>query len=338
MQIKVFLRRMQRIFRPQAKRGQILLEILIAVAVVATLSATIATLIIVAQRGQENARRRDIAANLASEVFAAVSSMVQGDIANVGQGYNRIYCPPGSADSCTTYPVDSGKDPVDRYHPVLVGNHWELATDEEVRTVDGIDFTSGVSIENVCRYPETYFDSMLRGQIAGTWIAAVGDCSTWYGGAVDDPYTQKLSATFVAPQMAEFDVGKFVTRTRPVVTVQSSWSGVVIDDQSGDGVITFTVNWGNDDDEDPATHEPVKIFLCKSAIQPLTFECPAGSWTETSTFTSNRPETLTYSPGPPDVGVNEFWVYVCDGLGQCSNSDTDPDPTNWVNYGFFTVS
>lgn len=315
-------------------RGQVLLEVLIAVAAVATISATIATLIIVAQRGQENAKRRDAAANIAAEVFTAITAMANSDIPNVTQGYNRIYCPPDGVCG-GTYPETNGKNPADtdhHYHPVLVGNHFELAAGELTEELAGFDFTHYTTVENVCR------DAL--GDIAGTWVdPTIEDCASWYGaGSLDDPFTQKVTATFQSPQIPDIVFSKFITRSRSTVETQASWSGAIVADGAGVGVIEFSIPWTNDDDDDGDVDDPVKVFLCRSSAQPLSLDCPAGSWTETSSFTTTSPAVLYYAPGPADVGTNEFWVYVCDTVGQCQNSDNGGSPDTWNNYGTFIVN
>ncbi len=271
-------------------RGQILLEVLIALATIATISATIATLIIVAQRGQQSAKRRDAAANIAAEVFSAITAMANSDIPNVTQGYNRIYCPPDGV--CERlgyggYAELTGKNPlVDRYHPVLVGNHFELAAGEVTQKLADFTFTHFVTIENVCR------ELGINGTVNETWVTNP-DAECPNGPAdTDDPFTQKVTATFAEPGIEDIVFTKLITRSRSAIVTQSSWSGAVVADGVGDGVIEFRVEWGNDDDDDGIFEDSVKIFLCKSALQPLGLECPAGSWTETPSFTSLSPAFL----------------------------------------------
>ena len=304
---------------PRDQRGQVLLEVLIALAAVATISATIATLIIVAQRGQENAKRRDAAANIAAEVFTAISAMANADIPNVTQGYNRIYCVPDGVcerNGYGGYAEADGKDPTNpahRYHPVLVGNHFELATGEITEELADFDFTHYVTVENVCR------ENGIDGTVTDTWVSDPAvECPN---GALDadDPYNQKVTATFQSPGIEDIVFSKFITRSRSAIQTQSSWSGAEIPDGAGNSVVEFQVDWTNDDDADMLT-DPVKIFICKSDQGPVNLSCPAGSWTETPSFTSASPEFLYYSPTPADAGqTHNYWVFVCDIGELCSS-------------------
>ena len=308
------------------------MEVLIAVTAVATLGATIAALIVVAQRGQENARRRDIGSNIAAAISAAGRSMLNADDFASSQGYNRIYCPPDEDDPdeelCNTADgpdYRNRKGSANRYRPALIGDGWALAEGDIVTTAEGISFTNYVTITNVCRKYNTGTNTWE--EITGVWEnnpaeQPIGECPF---GSRDDPASQRVATVVSAPQMTDVVVTEYLTRSRAGSAVQSDWSGSgVADAGGGDTTVTFSIQW-NDLDND----ERVMAHVCKSdAMVPETQQCADGSWTESSAFVQapGTPGpwtmTLTYTPVPADAtGVpHNYWVFVCDDDNVCPSS------------------
>jgi type II secretory pathway pseudopilin PulG len=130
------------------RRGQILLEPLIAIAVIVIVAASLATIFVVVARSQEAARRRDIAASLANEAFVAIRTIADSDDAT-SQGFNKLYCPPDG-----TCP-GSSKRPGNHYKVVLNNGKWELATGEESIIQNDVTYTRYLTIKNVCRNTST---------------------------------------------------------------------------------------------------------------------------------------------------------------------------------------
>ena len=179
-----------------------LVEALIAVTVIATLAATIGALIAVTQSNQLSSSRRNTASGFAAEAFAAVRAIADGDDAT-SQGYNRIWCPPvGTIATC------GGKGSGNPYQITTSGGRWGLATGAETIAVGGVNYNRSVVIDNVSR-------------------DGSGDIEAVYSGANDDPATQKVTVTITAPQMSNFVVSEYVTRSRNVASTQTDWvSGV----------------------------------------------------------------------------------------------------------------
>lgn len=188
--------------------GQILLEALITVAVVAILASSIVTLIVVTNRNLESARRRDIASSLSTEAFTALRSIVESDDAT-SQGYNRIYCPPSGT-------CPSTKGTATHYYAVLTNGIWGVASGDETLTLQGISFTRYLTIENVCR----------NGTVISGPTDTNGSTTTCTGsGGTHDPSTLRLTSTLQAKQMTDLVVSQYVTRWRNVVSDQTDWSG-----------------------------------------------------------------------------------------------------------------
>lgn len=302
------------------RRGQILLEVLIAIGTVAIVSSTIATLVVSAQRAQENARRRDIATNIVSQVFAAVSTMVGADSATATQGYNRIYCPPDEDDPalCPDFSLDEGaqsrKGSGNQYRPVLVGNAWLLSAGAATETTVGIDFTHSLIVDNVCRI---WTSGSGWGDIVGVWAADPSECTAFDADAVDDPGTQRIIATVTANQMNDLVITDFVTRSQGNTATQTDWSGAsVADTASGGSVVTFTVNW-----TDPDMGERVMAHICKTnSITEATQTCDGGSWADSASFTTNPIIELSYVPLPAESGSTyAYYVYICDDDNGCNS-------------------
>ena len=301
-------------------RGQILVEIGVAIGVIATLAAMTASLIVVAQRGQVSARRQDAAASFASEAFAVVRAVAASNANETSSGYNRIYCPPyGECDGDGTPPADeqvgAGKGSGTHYQPVLLGDHWELDTGDQTISHNGIDFTRFVTIENVCR------------DGSGDIVA----CGTGY-----DPSTQKVTVTMQAPNMADLVVSQYMTRASGAIAAsQTDWSGgtEADTDPTGASVVEFEIDWNDADGG-----ERVRGFVCKTAeIDAINYKCPGGAWVQSPGWTTNPSVNIVlyYTPTAHDAatcndngdgtyGDCGYDVYICDDGGSCSavNSST----------------
>jgi len=78
--------------------------------------------------------------------------------------------------------------------------------------------------------------------------------------------------------------------------------------------ISFNVNW-----TDPDPGDLVKIHICKTdAISGQT--CTGGSWCDTTAFSNKSPASCVYTPTNDDVGVKNYYAFVCDDDNACSTS------------------
>jgi len=301
--------------------GQLLIEISVAIGIIATLSAMTATLIVVAQRNQVSAQRQDGAASLMSEAYAILRTIAGADSTTTSSGYNRLYCPPSGVCPSAEFPVSTPKGSGFQYRPVLVGSRWELETGSEQVTLGDVVYTRFVTIENVCRD--------TSGDIVGAWSSTVtADCPN--GSAdTDDPLAQKLTVTLQAPNMADLSAGVFMTRWRNIVSGQSDWSGGEAEQSAvGESTVHFTIIYTEDNGDQVRGH------VCKTPDPPLGQLCPGGSWADSAEWTTvsggGGTIDLFYTPVPGDIGDYSYYSFICDIAGDCGADGSNP--------GTFTVN
>ena len=294
-----------------------LIEISIAIAIIAMLSGMTATLIVVAQRNQISARRQDAASGLMSEAYSILRSLSTSDSTTSTSGYNRIYCPPHGV--CP--PLAGSKGIGTTYKPVLIGDHWELESGSEQVTLSNVQYTRFVTIENVCRD--------VSGDIVGSWSTSVAaDCPN--GGVdTDDPSVQKVSVTLQAPRMRDLTASLFLTRWRNTASGQSDWSGGVAEASGiGESVIHFQITVA-----DPQPSELVRVFACKTdGIDGVSYSCPGGVWAESTGWKEimgSGTVDLYYTPTEADVATspNDAYLFSCDDEGACSSAAICPPLT-----------
>ncbi len=79
--------------------------------------------------------------------------------------------------------------------------------------------------------------------------------------------------------------------------------------------VTFSVDW--DDNES----DNVKVKICKT--DSLTNQnCDGGYWATSTSFTADDPEEVSYTAQSGDSGTQNFYAFVCDTNGGCSDSDS----------------
>jgi len=78
--------------------------------------------------------------------------------------------------------------------------------------------------------------------------------------------------------------------------------------------ITFTVNWS-----DPNSGDQTKTHLCRTnSISGQA--CAGGSWCDTTTWSTTSPTTCSYTTQSADVGIQNYYAFVCDDDNACSSS------------------
>ena len=312
-------RERERTLLGRSSSGQLLIEISVAVGIIATLAAMTGTLIVVAQRNQVSARRQDGAASLLSETYAILRAVAAGDSPTTSSGYNRLYCPPSGVCE-DAHPETTGKGPETLYRPVLVGDRWEIETGMESVTLGSVNYTRFITIENVCRDGSD--------NIVDTYGEAGGmpeSCSS----GTDDPLTQKLTVTLQAPNMADLSAGVYMTRWRNVISGQSDWGGGEAEQSAlGESTQYFAIPYTEDDGDQVRGH------VCKTADPPLGQVCPGGSWADSAEWTivsgGGGTMDLFYTPVPGDAGDYSYYSFICDIAGDCGAATNNP--------GTFTVN
>ena len=181
-----------------------LVELLIAIAILAVIAALGAQLIHVSLRATDASKETGRMLRMAGESMEAMRAIAYGNDA-VSQGWNRIYKPPdGNGDAAASKGSDNP------YYPRLSTGSppiWELASGVESVLVDGMPYTRRVIIENVSR-------------------DASGIIEETYVPAGDDPATQKITVTVTREQGgSEVILSSYFTRFFNESTPQSDWTG-----------------------------------------------------------------------------------------------------------------
>lgn len=185
--------------------GQILAELLVAIAVLVVLGAFGAQLVYVSLRGSEVSKERSAALRLAQEATEALRAISLGND-TTSQGWNRIYKPPGgSGDPATS------KGSGNPYYPIISTStpaQWIIFTGTESITIEGETYLRKIVIDNVSR------DS-------GGAIESI------YNSANDDPGTQKITITVSKSGSPDTLITDYFTRFINDSGPQSDWGGVL---------------------------------------------------------------------------------------------------------------
>lgn len=191
---RVFLKR-------KYNQGQILAELILAIAIVAIIGVIIAELTVTSTRLAGNSSAGLAKLRLAEEALEALRAISQGNDSS-SQGWNRIYLPPdGTGDP------ELSKGAAHPYHLGQSGNMWTLLAGEESLTLSDTDYQRKIIIENVSRDPLT------------------GAIEAVYNLINKDPATQKITVTVAAPTSLPVTLTAFVSRYLNEGSRQTGWNG-----------------------------------------------------------------------------------------------------------------
>lgn len=191
------------------EQGVMLVEIILAIAVLAIITTLVAETSIVSFRSADTSRERSQASELAKEGLEAVRAIRDFDDpagSPATQGWNRIYCPAiGDFSLCGTKNISTA------YYPLVSSGKWILtvtAANGDI-VVGNTTYTRKVFIENVCR------------STAGD-ITTVSPCG---GGDTDDPSTQKITVRVTKQNQSDVlaEVTDYLSRSRNDVCPQTNW-------------------------------------------------------------------------------------------------------------------
>lgn len=183
-------------------RGIALVEIILAVAVVAVVVTMAAQTSVVSFRSADVSRERSQAVELVKEGLEALRAVRDFDNGS-SQGWNRIYLPPDGTGNAVT-----GKGSGNPYYLKVSGSNWILtnaAADGEIPVGD-ITYTRKIIIDNVSR------------DISGT-IESI------YNSSRDDPSTQKITIQITKPESSAVlaEASDYFSRSRNDVCPQTNW-------------------------------------------------------------------------------------------------------------------
>lgn len=188
-----------------SKKGQILSELLIAIAIGALLATIGAQLIAVSLNASKTSEERSRGLGLAQEGMESMRAIIRGNDAS-SQGWNRIYLPPDGTGNAS-----SSKGINNPWHPEIISNIWQLASSTETISLAGKNYTRKIIIENVCRND------------TGGAIAGASPCAP--GIATDDPTTQKITVIVSKTDIPDITLSAYFTRYPNESMLQTNWSG-----------------------------------------------------------------------------------------------------------------
>jgi hypothetical protein len=175
--------------------GQLLLEILVAVAAAAVIVTLGAQTTYVSIKGNKVAGDKNVALGLAQETLSAIDGVATEKWQNV---YNLT-------KGSTSYYVatSSGK--------------WIVATGTQSYSLNNISYSRSFVIQNVCRATST---RSILGITDATGSATT--CAT--NGGAHDPSTQKVIITITWPETDPLSESAYITRWRNKTCTQTEWS------------------------------------------------------------------------------------------------------------------
>lgn len=186
--------------------GQILTELIIAIAITAILAAIGAQLVNVSLFSTGTSQDRQTSSRLAEEVFEALRPIVFSNTTST-QGWNRIYFPPEGLGNAT-----SSKGASNLYKVIISNNAWQIAGGTEIINLEGKEYSRFFIIENVCR-------DASSGNIVG-----IADNNLFCASGAYDPHTQKVTVTVSKSGAPDFIFSQYFNRYLNESTYQTSWS------------------------------------------------------------------------------------------------------------------
>lgn len=185
-------------FIKNKKSGQLLLEILVAIAAAAIVFTLGAQLVYVSLQSSRSAGEKNTALGLAEETFEAVRSAATEkwqNLFNLTKGTTN-YFPQKSAGNLK----------------------WILTLGSEDITINNIVYTRSFTIQNVCR-------DTTAGARAITGITDTGGSTTTCAtsGGSHDPSSQRVSVSISWPNAVSLSSNEYLTRWRNKVCPQINW-------------------------------------------------------------------------------------------------------------------
>ncbi|GEM_PF-1962257 len=184
----------------EPRRGQLLLELLVTISVVAIIAAIVAQVVYTSLKSNQSASEKNVALGLAEETFDSVRSASTENWLNL---YNLSH-----GTGTTTY------------YPLQSSGKWTINnTGTQSTAINNDTYTSSFYVQNVCRSTSS---KSISG-ITDSGGAATSTCAT--SGGTADPSTQSVTASVTWSTGGPITYSDYITRWRNIVCVQSSWAG-----------------------------------------------------------------------------------------------------------------
>lgn len=195
------------------QKGQMLIEILLAVLIAAIVIGAASSLGYVGLKSGQSSGAKSSAVALVQEGLEAMQAIAETD-------WHNIYLPPTGSGLST----DKGES--FPYYVYKNGTSWAISTDVAKRDI----IVSGETYSNT--YLRTIYIYNVNRQKAGNdrkicsekeIAESAAGCSV--GEYIEDPSTQKIKVVVTRAGEAEVSVSEYLTRWKNNVSVQSDWSG-----------------------------------------------------------------------------------------------------------------
>lgn len=219
-------------------QGQILAEVLIAVAIVGVIGAVIGTIFFVSARSSEAGKKRSQAVALAVQALETVRGIAQTDYdtsAAVDSGWLHIYCPranntqnppacsggglgtKGAEGTGPSYKITQPQTSTFTCATAVPTNPLDLCPGNETINLEEESFTRSIYIENVCRNS--------AGAITGS-TDTNGSTEACAGADTEvDRSTQKITVVITSQNVSAIRAETYVTRwvNTAGASSQTSW-------------------------------------------------------------------------------------------------------------------
>ncbi|MFH1592123.1 MAG: roadblock/LC7 domain-containing protein [Candidatus Woesearchaeota archaeon] len=179
------------------------------------------------------------------------------------------------------------------------------------------------SLTNISVYTHSCDDSDCVGE---SWNGPYINSTLVTLSEIDNQFFQyrvefETSDISFSPELYNVTISYTILNSAPTITSASDSPDPV--DEGSD--VTFSVDW---DDADAG--DKIKVHLCKT--DAITGQvCDGGSWCDSSTFTTSNPESCAYTTSASDIGVQDYYAYVCDDDNACSSSSSGTFTVNDVS-------
>ena len=222
------------------KKGQILVETIIGIGVIAFVLAAIVPLFVVGLKGGTESWRLDSARLLAQESMTAAKALKE-------ENWNNLYRPLGT----------SNKGPSNPYHVITSNGSWILGAGSQEISLNNLIFSREIIIENVSR----------------TQVNGAGDLEAEYHSERDDPSTLKVTSKVTWPGSQGVELIDYFSRHQNFLWPQTDWSGgsgqANWQDPPGNTYFSHSLNFSPTGDVD-ATSTPGALKLAQIATSGST--------------------------------------------------------------------
>jgi type II secretory pathway pseudopilin PulG len=174
----------------RTQKGQMLVEILVAVAIAGIVIGGVATIIGTSLVTGKKTKQITVANGLAQQDMEAIKTLAQSSWVN-------LYCPP-----LGTCPGNKGT--TSTYSVILSDGSWMFQSGRATTTVDGLDFGHYFYVENVRR---SEGGDIVEGRSPGD----------------EDPSTQRVSVYIAWSSGSEFTISEYIMRTGSAYFIDRGW-------------------------------------------------------------------------------------------------------------------